>query len=61
MRKYLKCYPSTLQKIMLCGSHQRSQAPEGALVAETIELRNWRICFGYVLEELGVVVANLDD
>ena len=32
-----------------------------ALGAEEIELHNWLLCFGCASEELGVVVASLDD
>ena len=33
----------------------------GALGAEAIELRNWLLCFGCLLEELRVVVSSLAD
>ena len=33
----------------------------GALGAETMELRNWLLCFRCALEELIVVVASLAD
>ena len=33
----------------------------GSLGEETIELRNWLICFGCALEEIKVVVSRLDD